>query len=218
MSEAPLAPSGPRYDRQLIVALLDDPRDSMIVAQAEALDGKRREPALASEWVPLRLGADKADSADMQALRSALAGERRVPCPVTRRSRLYLVGNGDAAARTLGRRSPAAVASLLAAAGMRELGLLSVVADGAGRDPEREHADQIAADATSFASELHRLLRTAHGIDTTVNARIGAVQVTAGGRKLTAPQPDAQPTRHKAAHSKLTIRWVGEEQRRAWSY
>lgn len=206
------------YDRQLVVALLDGADDHSFTEQAVALDAKRRDPPLPSEWVSLRLGPSSADAADVGTLQDAIAGHGRVQSPVTRRSRLYVVGRSDADALTLGGWSPSAVAALLALGGLRELALLSIVGDGAGLDPQRDQAGQTDAGAVSFASELHRSLRAAHGVETIVNARVGAVRVRADGRKLTAAQTGGQPARHKAAQSKLGIRWVGDEQHREWSY
>ena len=217
----------PRYDRQLIIALVGQAADAATLDQAQALDGKRRDPVLPSEVVALRPGPP-ADAGDVDALRLALAGRRRVPLPVSARSRLYLIGEGSAAARTLGGWSPAALAAQLAAAGLRELAVISIVGDGAGRDPDRGDAAQTDADAVSFASLLHRVLREAHGVVTTVNARVGAVQVLtqatrvggatlAAGRKLTAAQPGGVATEHHAPQSKLRIRWDRDRQLREWS-
>ena len=228
---AKLGDAEPRYDRQLIIALLGQAADAATLGQAQALDGKRRDAVLPSEVVALRPGSSAgpaADKADFDAMRLALAGRRQVPVPVSASSRLYLVGEGSAAARTLGGWSPAALAALLAAAGLRELALISIVGDGAGRDPDRGDAAQTDADAVSFASLLHRALREAHGVVTTVNARVGAVQVltqatrvgtatVAAGRKLTAAQPGGVATEHHAPQSKLRIRWDGDHQLRAWS-
>ena len=228
---AKLGDADPKYDRQLIIALLGQAEDAVTLDQAQALDGKRRDPVLPSEVVALRPGppaGQAADAGDVNAMRLALAGRWQVPRPVSASSRLYLVGEGSAAARTLGGWSPAALAALLVAAGLRELALISIVGDGAGRDPDRGDAAQTDADAVSFASLLHRVLREAHGIVTTVNARVGAVQVLttptrvggatlATGRKLTAAQPGGVATEHHAPQSKLRIRWDGDHQLRAWS-
>ena len=207
-----------KYDRQLVVALLDGADDHPFMEQAVALDAKHRDPPLPSEWVSLRLGLSSADAAGVRALQDAIAGRRQVQSPVTRRSRLYVVGRSDANALTLGGWSSSGVAGLLVLGGLRELALLSIVGDGAGLDPQHDQAGQTDADAVSFASELHRLLRVVHGVETFVNARVGAVRVRADGRKLTAMQIDEQPARHKAAQSKIGIRWVGDEQHREWSY
>lgn len=61
-----------KYDRQLIVALLDGRNDAVIVAQAEALNGKQRTTALLSEVVSVRrTAAGGADAQDVEALRAA---------------------------------------------------------------------------------------------------------------------------------------------------
>lgn len=217
-----------KYDRQLIVALLDGRNDAVIVAQAEALNGKQRTTALLSEVVSVRrTAAGGADAQDIEALRAALAGKQRVALPVRARSRLYLVGEGDAAQRLLAGWPSSTVAALLADAGLRDLGLISIVADGAGRDPDRGDAAQIEPQSTSFASLLHRALRDKHGITTTVNARVGAVKVVTGpmspggvesGRKLTSPQPGVDADTHHAPRSKLRLRWDGDGQVSEWSY
>lgn len=236
--EPDIAPTGAsaaahaRYDRQLICALLGGADDASTAAQADALDRKRREPPLPSEVVAVRGGGPSAfarDVCDVEALRLSVAGQRQVQSPLTGRSRLYLVGEGSAAERTLGGWQPTALAALLARAGLRELALISIVGAGAGRDPDRDDAGQLDADAISFASVLHRALRHEHGIVTTVNARVGAVRVLAQplaaaaagiavGRKLTAPQPDSVASEHHAPQSKLRLWWDGDHQLRAWSY
>ncbi|HEY1789029.1 MAG TPA: C80 family cysteine peptidase [Verrucomicrobiae bacterium] len=218
------------YDRQLILVLADGADDAAMIDQAEALDRKRREPPLPSEVVVMGTGAQSlpADPAEIDGLRRALAGQRRVALPITGRSRLYLIGMGDTRQRTLGGRTGAAVAAMLAEAGLRELGLLSIVGDGAGRDPDRNDAGQADVQATSFASLLQLALRDNHGIRTTVHARVGAVRVLteptstaagviAAGRKLTGAQPGGASREHHAPHSKLRIRWEADRQVREWT-
>jgi hypothetical protein len=228
------SPPGSRrgYNRQLILALPGCGDDAATSAQAEALDRKRRESPLPSEVVVVRRGPAPehlADGGDIEQLRWALAGQRQVPLPVNGRSRLYLVGVGNVAERTLAGWPPAALAALLANAGLRELALISIVSDGAGRDPDRDDAGQADPEATSFASLLHRVLRDDHGIMTAVNARVGAVRVLSSptpsgagviavGRKLTAPHPDSEASEHHAPRSKLHLRWDGDRQLREWSY
>ncbi len=131
---------------------------------------------------------------------------------------LYLVGRGDGDARTLSGWDAAAVASLLAAAGLRELGLLSIVGDGAGRDSQRAHSAQIDTGAVSFTSELHRLLLAAHGVQTVVNARVGVVQVRSDGRKQTTQASGGMVGVHHAPESKLHFSWDAGQQRRRWAY
>ncbi len=224
----PTSDAEAKYDRQLIVALLDGRNDAAVVAQAEALDGKQRKAALPSEVVRVsRAATGDVDARDIEALCKALAGKQRVALSVGARSRLYLVGEGDAAQRLLAGWPSSKVAALLADAGLRDLGLLSIVADGAGRDPDRDDATQLEPQAASFASLLHRALRERHGIATTVNARVGAVKVvteptsSAGvesGRKLTSPQPGIEADAHHAPRSKLRLRWDGDKQVSEWSY
>lgn len=220
------------YDRQLIVALLTSDDDLATLAQAQALNDKRREPALASEVVslrcrPLRDGPRHAEGVDT--LRRALAGQLGVPRAMGGHSRLYLVGPCSAADRTLADWPADAIAGLLAEAGLHEVALISLVADEAGRDPARADHAQIEPGACSFASALHGVLWKAHGIRTTMHARTGRVQVLEqphgdgmtlieAGRKLTASSPDTLATAHHAPHSKLRLWWDGEVQRRAWAY
>lgn len=211
-----------RYDRQLIVALPANPSDDDTLRQAMALDAKARARALPSEVVALAPAAELPPAVLLQ----AMAGRGTVTLAMTPASRLYLVGVGDAQARSLSGRNGEAVADLLAAAGLADVAVISIVADGAGSDPDV--GDPISPQSSSFASRMHRHLLRAHGIDTTVHARVGRVRVAtdadaagAGvepGRKLTAAQGDLQPSRHKATHSKLSIRWAGDKQCREWSY
>lgn len=223
-----------RYDRQLICALLGGADDAATVAQAEALQGKRREPPLPSEVVAVPGGvvqaaAHAAAPRDIEDLRLAVAGQRQVRQPLSGRSRLYLIGACNVAACTLGGWQPADLAALLARAGVHALALISIVGDGAGRDPGRDDAAQVHADAVSFASLLHGALRHGHGIATAVHARVGAVRVLMqplstgvatidAGRKLTASQADGVVSEHHAPQSKLRLWWDGERQMRAWSY
>ena len=220
---------GARYDRQLILALAGGANEAATLDEAIALDRKRREPPVASEVVFVRGGAQSLGSSatEIDVLRRALAGHRQVPLPMKGRSRLYLLGAGDPTRRTLAGHTAAAVAAMLADAGLNEIALLSIVGDGAGRDPDRDDAAQADEQATSFASLLHRALRVDHGITTTVHARIGAVRVLtqatktaagviAVGRKLTAAQPDGLASEHHASHRKLRIRWDGDRQIREW--
>lgn len=224
--------SPPGYDRQLILALLGGSDDASISAQADALDRKRRELPLPSEVVTVRRALQSAtppDASEFDELTRALAGERQISLPLSRRSRLYLVGEGNAIERTLAGWPPAALAALLAHAGLREVASISIVGAGAGRDPDRDEAAQADAEAISFASLLHRVLRDDHGVVTSVNARVGAVRVLtqgmsrgataiAAGSKLTGPQPGAEASEHHAPQSKLRIWWDGDRQRREWSY
>ncbi len=209
------------YDRQLIVALLDGDDDASTRAQAEALGAKQRKPMLPSEVVLLKRTAP-----DVQALRDALAGRAAVAQPVTARSRLYVLGRGHMADRKVAGWSGEAMAGMLAAAGLRAVGMISIVAEGAGRDPDRADRAQTDDGAQSFASQLHRALRDAHGIWTSVHARIGAVRVqqTAPGqavdtgRKLSAPHPGPGPLAHHAPGHKIRIDWDGSAQRMTWAY
>ena len=223
--------SSGKYRRQLIVAMVDGDDAAGNVAQAEALNAKERDAVLPSEVVVLHFGAapdGRADAGDVEQLRLALEGKRQVALPVDAQARLYLLGEGSATRRTLAGCAPEAVAALLADAGLRAIRLLSIVGDGAGRDPDRTDDAQLDPQATSFASRLHQSLQD-RGIATTVNARVGAVRVltqagSAGsvaiesGRKLTSAHPDAEATQHHAAATKLRLRWENGRQIREWSY
>lgn len=235
MSRAPLASAG-KYDRQLILALLGSADDDAALAQAQALERKPRQPPLPGEVVAMRRAAPPgappgalAEARETDALQRALAGRRQVPLPVGPRSWLYLVGAGDPGSRTVAGGAPESVAAALAAAGLLEVGLISIVADGGGRDPARDEAAKLDAEAASFASLLHRALREVHGVATRVHARVGAVRVFTqatpvgaavldAGRKLTARRPGGDAGEHSAPLSKLNIRWDGERQLREWSY
>lgn len=224
--------SSTSYDRQLVVALLASEDDQSILAQGLALNDKHRELALASEIVtlhcrPLSGGARHADGVD--ALRRALAGQRDVPRVVGGDSRIYLVASCSAADRTLASWPADALANLLAETGLHDVALISIVADEAGRDLARSDDAQIEPGAYSFASALHDVLWTAHGIRTIVHARTGRVLVVEqaharcgtlveAGRKLTTSNPGNQSAQHHAPHSKLRLWWDGEVQRRDWAY
>jgi len=223
--------SSGKYRRQLIVAMVDGDDAAGSVAQAEALNAKERDAVLPSEVIVLHLGAapdGRADAGDVEQLRLALEGKRLVAMPVDAQARLYLLGEGSATRRTLAGCAPEAVAALLADAGLRALRLLSIVGDGAGRDPDRADDAQLDPQAMSFASRLHQSLQD-RGVATTVNARVGAVRVltqagAAGsiaieaGRKLASAHPDAEAMQHHAAATKLRLRWEDGRQVREWSY
>ena len=230
----PIGPGdhGPKYNRQLIVALLGEVDNPQTLRQAEALDGKRREPPLLSEVVSVRcqLAPDGHCHAEgLDALQRALAGQLRVAQAVGGRSRVYLLGDCRAADRTLAGWSGDAVAGLIADAGLREVALISIVGDGAGRDPAREEHTQADAGAHSFASALHRTLWEAHHVCTTVHARTGSVRVLEHplisdgvlvevGRKVTEPVGGGAAAEHHATHSKLRLWWDASGQRCDWAY
>ncbi|MBE0546291.1 MAG: hypothetical protein IH627_01275 [Rubrivivax sp.] len=224
--------SGSKYDRQLIVAFIATPQDEATLRQAAALHGKHRDPVLPSEVVLVSgavgdHGLLRAEG--LESLRLAMAGRLGVPHPVTGRSRIYLVGEGDADARTLAGWTAGAVADLLANAGLRGATMVSIIAEGAGRDPEREHHAQTEPGARSFASLLHRALWEHHRVAATIHARLGAVRVlteaaaTKGalieaGRKVTTRPCNDQAAEHHVAHSKLRFWWDAGVQRCAWAY
>lgn len=211
------------YDRQLIVALQSDQGDNTALAQARALNDKQREPPVPSEVIAL-----DANPTSFDALHRALAGSASVPLPMSDRSRLYLVGHGDAAKRLVSGWTASDLAAALANAGLREVAMVSIVADGAGRDPDRDDDAQVVAGAASFASALHQRLRDVHSVTTTVHARVGSVRVALGldaavadpiarGRKLTSPRLGEAATEHHARRSKITCSWNGNHQLVEWS-
>ena len=211
------------YDRQLIVALQSDQGDNTVLAQARALNDKQREPPVPSEVIALDTNPTSFD-----ALHRALAGSASVPLPMSDRSRLYLVGHGDAAKRLVSGWTASDLAAALANAGLREVAMVSIVADGAGRDPDRDDDAQVVAGAASFASALHQRLRDVHSVTTTVHARVGSVRVALGldaavadpiarGRKLTSPRLGEAATEHHARRSKITCSWNGNHQLVEWS-
>ena len=211
------------YDRQLIVALQSDQGDNTVMAQARALNDKQREPPVPSEVIALH-----ANPTSFDALHRALAGSASVPLPMSDRSRLYLVGHGDAAKRLVSGWTASDLAAALANAGLREVAMVSIVADGAGRDPDRDDDAQVVAGASSFASVLHQRLRDVQSVTTTVHARVGTVRVALGlaaavaepiarGRKLTSPRLGEAATEHHARRSKITCSWNGNHQLVEWS-
>lgn len=217
------------YDRQLIIALRSEYGGIGVEAQAQALHDKRRVPPVPSEVV-----AVDPHPSSFDALHRALAGHASVPLPLSARSRLYLVGHGNAAKRLVSGWTAPDLAAALANAGLREVAMVSIVADGAGCDPDRDNDDkggdnaQVTAGASSFASVLHQRLRDLHAVTTTVHARVGVVRVAevadagvAGsierGRKLTSKRPGEVATEHHEPRSKLTFSWNGRHQHVEWS-
>jgi hypothetical protein len=77
-----------KYDRQLIVAFLDDDGQASTLEQAESLNQKQRAEPLDTEIVTVRSGAGVED---LQSALDRLSAD----------SRLYLVGSGVWRQRTL---------------------------------------------------------------------------------------------------------------------
>jgi hypothetical protein len=119
-------------------------------------------------------------------------------------SRLYLVGTGG--------HGPEDLAALLAGAGLREAGLVSLVADAAAAPAD-------ATEDTSYAARLHAALRS-HGIAVELAARTGeVVVVTEGedrGRKRTRPA-GGMSWASTRPRSKVVYGWRDAEQTRRWS-
>jgi hypothetical protein len=228
-------PSG--YDRQLIVSLLDGGGDDEIAARAGALDAKARGKGLGTEVVAVGPGpgpGEAFDAGGVDELGRAILGRRSVPAPLTRASRVYLVGRGDWRARTLAGHDADAVADLLAGRGLPAVKVISLVADELGRDPGTGDDEPISDAMDSFAAEFHRRLKERHGIEAVVQARVYPTRVVGVdvepsgdarpndvGRKLTlAPGeggPDVQGV-HRRPRSKLRFSWEGGIQVREWSY
>lgn len=211
----------PKYDRQLVIVLTAD-GDERLQGQAQALDAKTRKTALPSEVVAVR------PSGAVGVLRDALAGRGAVALPVSGASRLYLVGD-CVDGRTVAGMRGAEVAQLLVDAGLRAVALISIVADGAGREADCGVHDGAAAGDTSFALALHVALGAGHGIRTTVNARVGTVHVleaprTSGGvtveagRKVTGGGENGATGTHHATASKLRYGWDGVVPSCDWAY
>jgi hypothetical protein len=216
------------YDRQLIAAFLSNGQNGeLIPAQAQALDGKERVPPLATEIVsisPALYGAGLAN------LSQALDGKLRVAQPITRDSRVYLVGEGDWRQQKLSGWSPGEVADLLGQAGMPAVKVVSIVADSLGRSSD----DSLRlAFPDSFASAFHRILKETWHIRTTVHARVVDVVVSSGtedsslpgyiakGRKLTAVKDYTGSPSRQSYHqpqSKVAFSWNGDVQHTDWKY
>jgi len=203
-----------KYDRQLIVALLDGPTDTITPQQAEDLNAKQRKAPVPSEAVVL--GADDA------ALRRAMRGEGEVPLPVSARSRLYLLGRGDWRRQTLSGWSAERVADLLVRCGLTAARVISVVADELGRDSGSDTAGDLREPPDSFAARLHAALARSHGIETELLARVYPTAVVgetpARGTKRTLDADDAAAGgMHQRPHSKLRFSWRNGLQQRDWS-
>lgn len=216
------------YDRQLIVAFAAGP-DATVARQAAALAEKHRELPLPTE-VLLVPEAGDGRGLPTAALADALAGRRQVSLPMGMNSRLYLVGNGDWRARTLGGWNPPQLAAWLAAGGLGGLRTVSIVADALGRDRGGTDAAPLTEAMDSFAASLHRSLLATAGITTVLHARVGPVVVAGAdgatpavgrGRKLTAGPagtPGGLAVVHHRPQSKLRFHWDGGVQRREWAY
>ncbi|HLZ98774.1 MAG TPA: hypothetical protein VKP66_12625 [Steroidobacteraceae bacterium] len=216
-----------KYDRQLIVGLLQDAADAVTVQQSTDLDAKHRDEPLPSEvvFVPPNTAHGASPDDACPTLRQALRGELQVPQCVSRQSRLYLVGRGDWRARTLSGWTAAQTAALLGQAGTPAVRVISVVADELGRDLASTHATDLREPADSFAAQLHAALREHHGIETVLLARVyrtlvvGASEAPrARGTKLSVTVDETVPDEaHHRPHSKLRFFWKDGTQRREWS-
>lgn len=218
-----------KYDRQLIVGLLEDAADAVTVQQSTDLDAKDRDEPLPSEvvFVPPNSAMHSAspDDACLIILRQALRGKLQVPQRVSSQSRLYLVGRGDWRARTLSGWTAAQTAALLGQAGTPAVRVISVVADELGRDLAGAHATDLREPADSFAAQLHAALREHHGIETVLLARVYRTSVVgaseaprARGTKLTLAMDETVPDEaHHRPHSKLRFSWRDGAQQREWS-
>jgi hypothetical protein len=214
-----------KYDRQLIVALLDGPADAITAQQAEDLNAKQRKTPVPSEVVALGAGAAAAGpgatGADA-ALRSAMRGAGEVPLPVSARSRVYLAGRGDWPRQTLSGWTAEQVADLLVRCGLTAARVVSVVADELGRDRGSAAAGDLREPPDSFASRLHAVLSQSHGIETELLARVYPTAVVGAGpargtkRTLSAADTAADGV-HRRPHSKLRFTWRNGLQRREWS-
>jgi len=205
-----------KYDRQLIVGLLDGATDAITTRQAEDLDAKQRKAPLPSETVILGAAGDDAP------LRRALRGEGDVRLPVSARSRVYLVGHGDWRRQTLSGSTAEQVADLLSRCGLTAARVISVVADELGRDAGSNDAADLREPPDSFASRLHATLAQTHGIETELLARVYPTAVVgegpARGTKRTLDAAgDAASGVHHRPRSKLRFSWHNGAQRRAWS-
>ena len=209
-----------KYDRQLVVALLDGPGDTITPQQAANLNAKQREAPVPSEAVVL--GAGAAAAADDAALRRAIHGEGEVPLPVSARSRLYLLGRGDWRRQMLSGWTAEQVADLLARCGLTAARVVSVVADELGRDSASVAAGDLREPPDSFAARLHASLARSHGIETELLARVYPTAVVgegpARGTKRTLDVADAAAGGvHHRPRSKLRFTWRDGLQRRDWS-
>jgi|GEM_PF-4978286 len=177
----------PARDRQVVLALPAWDGDDAAAAAA-ALQDKAVGRGLASALVA-----------------AAPGGALPAGCldGLTEASRLYLVGTGGHA--------PEALAALLATAGLRAAGRVSLVADAAAAAPDE-------AEDRSFAARLHAALR-AEGVATELAARTGEVAVVRDGedrgRKRTRAGGEAWAS--KAPRSKVLYGWDGAAQTRRWA-
>jgi hypothetical protein len=216
-----------KYDRQLVIGLLNGPADALTPRQAEDLDAKQRKAPLASAVVLIPAGADStgASSAGAEAeaaLRRELRGEGEAPLPLSARSRLYLIGHGDWRRQTLSGWNAERIADLLVRAGLTAVRVISVVADELGRDRTGVEPADLHEPPDSFASQLHASLLHRHGIATVVMARVYPTIVVgegaARGTKRTLDANDASKSgEHHRPHSKLRFSWEDGVQRREWS-
>jgi hypothetical protein len=195
-----------KYDRQLIVAFLDDDGQASTLEQAESLNQKQRAEPLDTEIVTVRSGAGVED---LQSALDRLSAD----------SRLYLVGSGVWRQRTLSGWLPEEVADLLGQQKMPAVKVISIVADSLGRDAIDGHMD-------SFAARFHRRLKEVWQIRTVVQARVMKVTVIsdelARGRKVTAFEEETPGEtlshEHHRPHSKVKLVWDGETQQAEWAH
>jgi hypothetical protein len=199
----------PKYDRQLVVVLLaGNDRDTTSRRAANDLAAKAAGKGLTTARADVPAGGP---------VPSATADELR---HLSARSRLYLVGVGDRSALAVSGWGPEAAADLLAAAGLTAVGVVSLVADEAGRDVGWEPGMPLVGPGDSFAARFHRRLGEQNGVRVDVLARVFPVEVIGQecgpdrGRKQTRG-PDGTSVSHRA-ESKVRFTWADGTQVRAW--
>jgi hypothetical protein len=100
--------------------------------------------------------------------------------------------------------------------------MISIIADGAGRDRGSSSPDLLAEPADSFASQFHRRLKEEHGIEVEVHARVYPVAILSDaygadrGRKETYPEDDDDQRIGGRERSKLKFSWSDGAQVRTW--
>jgi Peptidase C80 family len=225
------------YSGQLIINLLTGTDDGIITTGSDGLHKKfvQNNPLKPARVVTLTLGDKTALLAGQGAATDAVGQPANLGqeiAQVTDETRLYIRGHGDWANQTVGGWTGEEVAQLLAGRGLGTDRLVNVTGCKSGKDSDAAGTTRVTNSMDSFAARLHRALKTPHGLECMVAARVYYVTVmnvdipaALPGQpasllvtKLTRDEEDWTPQNHRP-QSKVLFLWVnGQQVRKWWDY
>jgi len=217
----------PDYDRQVIAQFLcGDPGDKLIRDNAEAINDYAKRRGLKSHRFTVPISGQSQTLNDKRWTRGADECAK-----LTAESRVYMQGHGDWKQQKLGDWGPVESADLLVALGMKAAKVISILGCSLGSDRTAPDNVRVLNSADSYASRFHKALKTRHGIETVVYARIWDV-VPIGplakqvlgledewlGRKTQNVDNIDGNFVHRAGNTKIRFFWRGNSQGREWAY